>query len=94
MSFCHSKDYDSDYVDNAEIRRAVLESGISPTVICLRLGWPARDSTRLKRRLGAMSQQTLKPTGKRYKYFGKRINRELAADIVRAIDRDPWEFDL
>ncbi len=86
------------WVENTPIREAVVAAASNGTTYCAisrRLGWTkknrrngkAGDSTRLKRRVGLARESTTQT-------FTQMIRRDLAAEIVRAIDRDPVEFGL
>lgn len=63
---------------------------------------PSPDSTRLRKSLG-LEVRYSGPTkgvsggggrGKKYVYYAKHLSYRNAVKIVRAIDRDPFEFDL
>jgi hypothetical protein len=87
-----------------------LSEGHTYGEICIVLGWmkpeqnrdkkrkPIPDTGRLLRCLGMhdMYSSTTRSngTGYKYKYRNKRLSYQNAVRIVRAIERDPVEFDL
>ena len=83
------------WVDNKPIREAVERAeqtdGLSMALIAERLGWKRPDRTgigdgsRLSRRLGRTTIDG---------EYTRALRYDLAVAIIRAIDRDPVDFDL
>ena len=89
-----------DWIEPTPIRTAVEEveaEGISASMICRRLGWMRRDRvevgdvTRLRRRIG---QKPLSPGSHGGRKYTHMVRYDIAVAIIRAIDRDPVDFDL
>ncbi len=87
-----------DWLDNKPIREAVERAerlGMPKSLICERLGWTrtrkgrvCMETSQLDRRIGRRFDVS---GGERY--YSRTIHYDVAVKIVRAIDRDPWEFD-
>jgi len=86
-----------DRIPNAPLREAFLESGLTLSEVCYRLGWTRMQNARviadvspLKRALG------LQPwtNGQGRSYTSRLVGTEKAARILRALDLDPIDFDL
>lgn len=90
----------TNWVDNKPIREAVEQAereGMSASEIALRLGWTSgyrrrhgrqADTSRLGRRLG----RTANSDG--HCSFSQALRYDIAVAIIRAVDREPHEFDL
>ncbi len=89
-----------DWLDNKPIREAVEHAerhGMSKSLICERLGWTrtrrgkrSSETSQLDRRIGRRAD-----VGRQGEhYLSRTIHYDVAVKIVRAIDRDPYEFGL
>ncbi len=89
-----------DWLDNKPIREAVEraeEHGMTKSMICERLGWTkvrrgkkSSETSQLDRRIGRRFDSDRRGGH----YLSHQIHYDVAVKIVRAIDRDPYEFDL
>ncbi len=93
----------SDHVPVAELREAVLASGMPLSTICCQMGWlctkrkrptPGGDTARLKRTLGLLPNCTRGRTGKRYATTMDTINYHTAVRIAAAAGLDPVDVGL
>ncbi len=88
-----------EWLDNKPIREAVERAeklGMPKSLICERLGWTrvrkgriCMETSQLDRRIGRRPDTDRKGGV----YLSRTIHYDVAAKIIRAIDRDPWEFD-
>lgn len=90
-----------DYVDVGPLAKAFEQSGLSASEVCRRLGPPYVKHQRgrsdfpqtstLKRTLGLMASHS---SQNQQQYKSKKIHIDRASAIIRALDRDPYEFGL
>lgn len=76
-------------VDNAPLRQAFVDSGLTATEVAERCGWLQRgnaDTSRVKRVLGILPESS---NGRRY--HRREVGSDTAALVAGALGLDPWE---
>ena len=96
----HQREISEEWLDNEPIRKAVEQAeahGMSKSDICERLGWTrtrkgkrSSETSQLDRRIGR--RMDAGPHGQRY--LSRTIRYDIAVEICRAINRDPFELGL